>query len=623
VALLLLGLAALVVRRPPAAGFALLAATIVLLPADLVVPNGYSPLPTVTRVVVLAAAAGLLLSHRQAFAVTPVHLAAALFALATLVTGVALAPTGVRPRDAALDWVSLVEPLAVFVVALGALRATEYRPLAMRVLGRVTVAAVVIAVLERALGISWGQLVGGIGGPLEMRAGESRVRVGSEFALAFAWTVGALVPTAIVAARRRGPLTELAVFTGCLLAAYWSFSRSAPLAFAVGIGVLIAADRDRRLAVGAAATAVGLASVFAFVPTVSDRFATAVDPGAIAVRTERLPILLEAAAQRPLQGIALSGTDRLGVSTTDNAFVLAYVETGVLGAALLVFLLGCGLVCAARGLCGPAGPDRTTCAAAVAGALVLVTGGVVFDSLQVRGTADLLWLLLAVGVAASERTVGRQALPRPWRDVPLVRVALVAGALAAGVVWSYAAPSHTAVTVTFETLPPARLTGFGDPVDEGRRLIGTTCAVAEVYAARDDGVSLDCRDLNGPSGVGELRAQAADVERATQALVELRQLVVEQTRVRSLTFRLVTPPQTGRPTVARTAPVWLPLSMLLFVLFVPSGPLRRLESRLADPRGWSRRVDGQDVGPRASGQVGAELGLPQDGRERRGEPVDV
>ncbi len=254
---------------------------------------------------------------------------------------------------------------------------------------------------------------------------------------------------------------------------------------------------------------------------------------------------------------------------------------------------------------------------------MLVTGGVVFDSLQVRGTADLLWLLLAVGVAASERSVGRQPLLQPWRDVPLLRVALVAGALAAGLVWSYAWPSHTAATVIFETLPPGRLTGFGDPVDEGRRLIGTTCAVAEVYAARNEEISLDCRDLNGPSGVGELRAEAADAERATQALVELAQLVVEQTRVQNLTFRPVVPPQTGRPTVVRTAPVWLPLSMLLLVLVVPSGPLRSLERRLADPRGWSRRVDGEDVGPRSSGQVGAELGLPQDGRDRRGESVDV
>lgn len=614
-------LAVVGLRGRPATGFALLVAVVVLLPADLVLPNGVTPLPTLTRLTVLTVGAGLLLRRERVFALTPVHLAAAVFALTTLVTGVLLAPTGVRVRDAALDWVSLVEPLAVFVVALGALRAVQDDRLALRVLGSVTAAAVVLAGLERVTGSSWGQLLGSPTGPLEQRAGELRVRVGAEFALAFAWTLAALLPAAVALARRRGVLAEIAAVAGCLAAAYWSFSRSAPLALAIGLGVLVVANRDRRLAAAASVAAIALLLVAVAVPAVSSRFTVQVDAGAIAVRGERLPVVLGAAAARPLQGVGLSGTTALGVPTTDNSYVRAYVTTGVPGAVALLAAVGCGLACAARGVRGPPGTHRTTSAAALAGAVVLLTAGLVFDALQVRGTANLLWLLLAVGVAASERAVGRQELLSAWRDVPRVRVGLLAAALATGAGLALVWPAHSAVTTRFETLSASRLAGAGNPVGDGRRLISTTCAVADLYAARDDGVLLDCRDLNSSAGSGELRAQAADAERASAALGDVARIVSTQTQVRDLQLTAVGPAQTGRPTLVGTAPVWLPFGMLLLVLLVPSEPLRRLEHRLARPRGGPWGVDGEDVGPRPNGQGGAPARVAQDVDERTGEAV--
>ncbi len=604
--------------RPLAAGFGLLATTVVLLPADLDLPDVDLPLVTPTRVVVLLVAAGLLLRHRGVFGATPVHLAGAAFAVTTLITGVVLAPPGVRTRDAALDWVSLLEPLAVFVVALAALRVADEGDGALRVLRRITVLAVVLALLERSSGISWGQLLGSSAGPLEMRAGETRVRVGSELALAFAWTLAALLPAALAASPRRS-LTQAAVLTGCLLAALFSYSRTAPLAFAAGIGLVVLGNRDRRLAIGAATAVAAVGAVFLTVPAVAARFTAEVDLGAIAVRSERLPVLLEAAAQRPLQGLGLSGTNALGIPTTDNSFVLAYVETGVLGAVLLLLAVGCGLVCAGRGLLGPPGPNRASCAAAVAGAGVLVLGGAVFDALQIRGTADLLWLLLAVGVAASERSAGRQELLRPWRDVPAVRGALVAAALVTGLVVAYAWPSHIASTVVFETLPPGRLASdTTDPVDEGRRLVATTCAVAEQYATRND-VRVDCRDLNGAAGEGELRVQAGELEPVARALVEIEQIVRDRTRVTALRFRLASPPAKGTPSLVRTAPAWLPLSVLLLVLLVPSEPLRRLEHRLAGSSGGPRRMDRADVGLSPRGELGPAGGVQQEVDQGAGE----
>lgn len=623
---LLLGplVALLGLRGRAAGGVALLVLVVVVLPADVVVPNGVSPLPTLPRVALAAVALGLLLRReRGVWALTPVHLVAGLLALTTLVTGVLLAPTGVRVRDAALDWVAVVEPLAVFVVALAALRAADDERLALRWLARATALAVALAVLERLTGASWGQLVGSTAGGLEQRLGETRVRAGSEFALAFAWTLGALLPAAVVAARRRGVVAEVAAIAGCLLAAYWSFSRSAPAAFLLGLGLLVVLGRDRRVALGASVAAVGLLAVALAVPAVGGRFSADVDTGAIAVRSERLPVVLGAAAERPLQGVGLAGTVPLGVPTTDNAYVRAYVTTGVLGATVLLVALGGGITCAARGLAGRPGPDRTACAVAISGAVVLAVAGLAFDALQVRGTADLLWLLLAVGVASSERSVGRQALLRPWHDVAGVRVALVAGALVLGAALTVLWPSHSAVTARFETLGSARLLGANDPVDEGRRGIRTVCGVAEQYALRDDGVDLDCRDLNLSAGIGELRAQAADAETAGAALGDLTRIVATRTAVRDLRLTPVGPARSGRPTVVGTAVVWLPLGVLLLALLVPSGPLRRLERRLADPGGGPWRVHGEDVGAGLGGEVGAAGGVAQGTGEGRGEAVEV
>lgn len=609
------------VRGRATTGFALLVAVVVLLPADIVVPNGFTPLPTLTRVAVLAVAAGLLLRRERVFAPTPVHLAAAFFAATTLLTGVLLAPAELRLRDAALDWVSLVEPLALFVVALAALRAANEGRLALRVLAGVTAVALVLAFGERLTGLSWGGLLGGVTGPLEQRGGETRVRVGSEFALAFAWTLAALVPAVVVVARRRGSAAVLVALGACAVVAYWSFSRTAPLAFLLGLGVLLAVTRDRRVAVAGAVTALALLAVALAVPSVSGRFTVEVDAGAIAVRTERLPVVLGAAADRPLQGLGLTGTTAIGVPITDNSYVRAYTTTGVLGAVGLLVALGCGLVGAARGLSGPPGSNRTTSAAALSGAVVLVAAGLVFDSLQVRGTANLLWLLIAVGVAASERAVGRQEFLLPWRDVPVVRAGLVAAALGLGTVAALAWPEHSALTARFETLSPARLAGPGNPVEEGRRLVRTTCALAEQYSALDDGVLLECRDLNLSAGSGELRASAANPALTGAALGDFARVVLSQTPVQDLRLTAAGPIQTGTPTVVRTAPVWLPLSMLLLVLLVPSGPLRRLEHRLAGPGGGPRRVDAEDVGPRLRPESGPAYGVAQDVDQGPRKPV--
>ena len=211
-------------RATPARGFALLAAVVVLVPADLVVPNGLTPLPTFVRVTALAVAGGAAaaappgLPGDTACTSPPARYAA----VAVVTVGVLLAPPW-RPRAGrVLRRLSLLDPLLVLRRRprrrsgrrRRAARAPGARP------GRGGGGA------ARPAGAADGGVVGRAArqcgraardpsrrGP---RPGRVRLRAGLR--------VDGRGPDARVAraARRRGVLAEVAVVAGCLLAAYWT-----------------------------------------------------------------------------------------------------------------------------------------------------------------------------------------------------------------------------------------------------------------------------------------------------------------------------------------------------------------------------------------------------------------
>ena len=608
---------------PPRWAFALLTGVIVLVPATLVVPNGFSPLPTFVRVATVTVAIGLLVRRGgRDWTPTPVHVGAALLAVGTLVTGVALALPELSISELLQAWASVVEPLVVFAVAVACVRATADLRHVLRVLAAVALLAAALGALEHVSGRSLGGFLFSLSGsqagetaalPLEQRAGQTRVRVGQEFALAYAWVLAALLPAVLAAPwRRLRGLVPLAGAGLLVLAAYWSFSRSAPIALAVALTAFAVLLRDRRAtAVLVAALLAGsLAAVTA--PTLTSRFEAAVDQGALDVRAERRPVVLEAAAERPLQGLGLSGISTLDLSAVDQSYLLTYTETGVVGVVLLVGAVGCGVAVAGRGARGPRSPGRTACSVAVSGAVVLLVAGLAFDALAVRGTADLLWLLLAVGVAAAEqaRSPLRAGLPRTGLSR---RTAVVAGGVVTGAVLSAAWPSSFALSTDFRTLSTQREAGLYDPIGTGRVLVRTVCGVAQAVAADD--VSVDCRLREPAAGVGSLRIAAPSEQQVLAALERAVVTTRDRTRVDGLRLDVSGPPVPSVPTAVRTAPVSLGLAGLLLALLVPG------QRREPGARGRSGRVDAQQVGPGTGREVGPWRRVAQQRDERVREAV--
>lgn len=575
-------------RLKPAHGLLLLIGVVVLLPSALQLPNGVTALPSATRLTALAVGAGLLRTRgRSAFAATPLHLAAGVFAGTALVTGVLVAPSGLSAGATTSAWLGLLDPLLVGLVALACAREAGPRA-ALRALAVVAVAAVLAGFVEHVTGKALSTLVTDTHG-LESRSGQTRIRVGSDFALAYAWTVAALTPALILLLRRHVVGMALAL-GGCLAAEYWTFSRSVPLGVLVGLLVVMVGLRDRRLsAVLLVATLLVSAGVLSR-PSLRERFTAAVDQGAVNVRLERAPVVLDAASHRPVAGLGLGGVAALGVGETDNSFLLTYAELGVPGLVTLLVLVGCGLLLCGRGLRGPPSAGRTTATAALAGAWVLVTAGAVFDAFAVRGTATLLGLLLAAGVAAAETVSGPVAIARPARDRPELRVLLVGLAVAGGMAIASLWPSHVVITAQFSTLSPSALTPNFDQVDMGRQLIATACAVAT--DAPPAGVQVRCVDSNQAAGVGALRLQAATTERVLAALPELVLRVRTRSPVHDIRAVPILPLWRGAPTAAATAPWSAGIIALLLALLVPSEPFRRLQSR---PRRRSGSVNGGDL----------------------------
>lgn len=573
-------------RLRPAGALALLTGVVVLLPAAVQLPNGVTALPTATRLTALAIAVGLA-RRRELWRTTPMVVPAVCFAFVTLLTGVLLAQPELGTSGPMRSWLDLLDPLLVGAVALACARAAGPRA-TVAALGGVALLAVGAGVSEHLTGSSLARhLVPAK--HLETRAGETRIRVGSDFALAFAWTVAALTPAVVALLRRRLPLALLGL-AGCVLAAYWTFSRSVPLGIALGLVLLAVGLRDRRTAALVLVCAVGLGSV-ALVPTVRYRFSRSADQGAVDVRFQRAPVVLDAASRDPVTGLGLTGVAHLAIGETDESFLLAYAETGVLGSIALLGLLLCGLVLVGRGLRGPPSPGRTATTVALAGAVVLVVGATVFDAFSVRGTAALLGLLIGVGIAAAESVAG-PAPTVPWNDLPRTRLAAVPLAVLVGIVTASLAPTHVAVTARFTTFSQAELAVPYDPIDEGRQRVATVCAV--VTAAQTPHVRVDCADTFTAAGEGTIRVEVPRAKDLPAAFFGLFATVRRQSTLSSVKPILQLPVRSGASTALATAPWSLGLAALLVVLLVPSEPVRRLHARTGR---WTWSVDRGDGVP--------------------------
>jgi len=540
----------------------------------------------VARLVTVALLAGLAVQCRRGhtsfdiFRPTVVHGVLAAYLLVALLCGVALADPAVPAEQVATEWGRLVDQGLFFVALLAVARAAGIAHLAALVSAGITAAAA-IAIAERLVeGTNWlGWWMSEF--PLEardlgatslaVRGGDTRVRAAAQFALEFGWLTALLFPMTVVAVawtRRRIALLAPAVV---LLASVWTVSRSALGGLALGAGALaILALRDRRLRLLAGSGLLGLMVLLAL-PGVREPFVDAFQSGELTVRSERLPRILDHAAEDPVTGLGLGGLAARGFPTTDVSYVLTYAELGVLGLVALLTMWITAIAAVAGGLRLPPGRDRTIAAAALVGVALLPLAAATYDLSSTAQSTKALWTLVAIGLAASE--LARRTGPARSPSLPAfparARPVLPLAGLVIGLAVTALTPARTARTLVFEALPVDQDLAVPHPnTFSGRVVVRSACAIARA-ADLPDGTRVDCRVLHEPGGVGELRITGSDRERVRHAETSISDAV--GAALPGFRAHPRGPIREARPTAAGTAPMWLGAAGLAVALLWPWG----------------------------------------------------
>ena len=328
------GLAFAAARLRVRGGFAVVVGVILLVPATLSVPNPLSPDITVVRLVIVAFTGGLIwrtASHRLPVDIWrpgAVHALAFLYVIVTLATGVGTAADRVAPLVALSGWLGVVGQMTVVVVGIAAFRAIRDDRYGIGLLAAGLLAMTTIGIVEHVTKQSYAHLwytgIHSQQGSLEARelvrrSGEVRVRGAAQFALEYAWLCVFLLPALTAAAltswRRRWLLLPAGAAVGFAIA--FSVTRSAFPAAAAGLLVLALLAWDRRITVVVAATAMFTAAAILVWPSLTGSLSESVDPGSVAVRSQRLPLLFELMQGHKVAGLGFGGLRALGLPTTD------------------------------------------------------------------------------------------------------------------------------------------------------------------------------------------------------------------------------------------------------------------------------------------------------------------
>lgn len=568
-------------------GFAVLVASVVLVPGSLPVHNPLTNYAYFTRVLLVMLAIRLLLAVRAgeislwAWRWTPVHSAFVVFVVSVFVAGVVLAQP-VTPATRMLDGtLNVVDQFVFFAVALACVRVIGDLRWVLGVIAAVLLVSAGIGIIEHFTEASWdrflfdGHTLTGTpaANPLEVRLDAVRVRAGAEYALQYGWVIAMLFPALLIwlATVRRSlrkwlPLA-LAAIAVVLAAEYWSYSRTALASIGAIALVVAVASRDRRLIVLVASGVAVCTVLFLALSGLQTGFLH-VPSGYVTVRTHRLPLVLQVALVSPMHGVGVGALAVFGLTNTDSSYLQVYGETGLIGLVACIALLGSAAACCIGGLRSRVATDRYAAAAALAASLAMVFGGIAYDALRSLSSSRPFWLLVAVGVVATERTTGPlPALVR--RPRPLLLGAVGGAVVAAAIAWAVV-PVHYAQQYEFTTVPVFRETFVSDPVTEGHILANTVCNLASGVHATHPDSRVECRDLEQAAGVGVLRIQAGSPARVTALAHEVSALAGG---VGLDAFHLVatTPLRSGRPTAAGYGLFWAPLGVLLALLLVPLG----------------------------------------------------
>jgi hypothetical protein len=596
-----------VLRGSPRLVLAVLGASVLVLPGPLVVPHGTTSLLTFPHLVTLAGAGRLVVGlldgslTRQTRRITPVQWATLGLLAVTAVVGVLLAPGSAGLDHAANRLVGALDHVVFLTVAVVMVRQSAPRA-ALEALGLGLLLGVGVAALEHLTGVSFGrvlfQRLGAFDNtpaafPLSLRDGAPRVRAGTEFALQFAWIAATMAPALLLVAWRRvGAWIALAAGALVLLTVYWSYSRTALAATALALLVMTVV-LSRRLGLWVLVTGVLLGGGAVLTSaTVRAHLDPNTDIGSVHERTRRLGAVMDVASHHPFRGVGLGNLAVSGFQTTDFAFLIAYVETGVLGA---LAVIACLLVAGRSVLPAwrlPAGAVREEGVAAFLGVVVFLASCVAYDAFTLVQGTHALWLAVAAGTVLVEQSAPAPVATRRRAGLVAIAAAGVAG-LAAGVVVYARAPEHAAQAAIFTTLSPAaEAADYYDPVTPAQRYVHTVCGLAQ--ATRPHGVKLECNDSFRGAGVGVVRVQGEDGTAVRGALANLTTVVHDGARLTDFRLLPTDPLRTGRPTWARTAPLWGVVSGMVLALLLTS---------------WSRPRPAPERRPRASGASAGAPGL--------------
>ena len=565
-------------------GFSIVVACAVLLPGTLPIHNPVTPHALFTRVLLVVLALRLVFAiHAGVVSVstlrwTTLHTAFVVFLGAVFLAGVVFADATVRPGAATTAALLLLDQFFFFAVMLACVRAIGDLRWVLGVVAVVLLMSAGIGIVEHVTERSWGHFIYGRSIPgitasneLTLRVTDVRVKAGAEYSLQFGWVTAMLLPallawlaSARVGWRRWLPITVAGVGV-VLLAEYWSFTRTSLAAFAVVALITAVAARNRRLLLFTGSSLAICVVLFAFVTRLQQGF-VGLPTGPIDVRSERLPLILQIGLYHPLRGIGLGGLTSIGVPNTDSTYLQLYGDAGIIGIVTglaLVITAGC---CCLAGLRSTDRVDRLAAAVGVAGTLAMLAGGIAYDALRSLSSTRPFWLLIAIGVVATERVTGPlPALIRPRRAVAFGAV-VAAGLI--GVVAYALTPVHYAEQYQFQTVSTLRQVLPSNPETMGSTFADTVCIIAERVTDRHPGAQVDCATPGQAPGVGTIRVQASSADGVRRVVVDI-QNAIQTGALSGFSLTVRTPMRSGRDTALAWAPFWLPLSVLLAVFLLP------------------------------------------------------
>jgi hypothetical protein len=565
--------------------FALLMATLVLVPDTMRLPFGSEQLLLV-RVAPLVFLAGLLLRARRgelardAFRPTLATAGLIGFGVVAWLVGVIGADGDVPATFSRDAWLVIPDQVLVLVVVVAATRTIGSVTAALSLASAAT-AAGVIAVLERMTGSGYAELAfrhlpeqrgQDSGARLELRAGEVRPRVAARFALAYAWQAAMLLPlvaAAVSLSNRR--IVRLVGVPVVVVAIVSTSTRSVYLGMAVGAGAFALLCGRRSIQLALLAFALVAFGLVVGTGAMGRAFEAPEVAGSNAVREERAPVVLDVVRDDPLTGLGYGALLSRGLPTTDSSWLQLYAELGAVGLAALVVSVAMALAAIGPALSGTGRePARVVAAACWAGVAISLLGAASFDLFTGRQSVLPLWALAGIGVVAGEEL-------RPARrrvTVPRYRLALPLAGLVVGFAVFLATPRSAAVVADLQLVPVAVDATAATPDSfVGRTLATTTCSVVD-RVALPAGVDSDCiLPFGRGAGAARVRLSGGDgdaVEAAYLATLEALRARVQSAEVIALDAE-----QGTLPAPIRTAPLIGAVTGAVLAL-VP--PLRRADA---------------------------------------------